>query len=71
MNFRLRSSQDNQYPEPEVKKYPGVVRVFLILVATGVLWSVFALVGSQAPKLLGRPALAASAPHAAPGTPHR
>jgi hypothetical protein len=63
MNMRDPSSQDNDWPEPGIKRYPGVVRVSLILLVTGLLWSVVVFVGAQAPKLLGRSVFAPSAHH--------
>lgn len=52
---------DNDWPEPEVKRYPGVVIVVGILVATGLLWSGCAFFGVKAVKLLNRPPAAAAA----------
>ncbi len=50
---------DNDWPEPEVKRYPGFVIVLGILLATSLLWSGCALIGMKAVKYVDRPRAAA------------
>jgi hypothetical protein len=53
--------QSNDWPEPEVKRYPGAVIVLGIVLAATLLWSGCVFVSIKTAKLMSRPPVAAAA----------